>query len=298
MTISEENIIRIKRAQAAKSMTPYVDGRMPLEQERRVEGRPVPTNSDAPVYRPSGPDRGPRDTDADWQAIASTHPYFGVLANEQFRNPDAAALREFFESGERDIEAIEAALRRAFGRHTPRSALDFGCGVGRLLIPMARRAGRAYGVDVAQGMLDLAQKHATEAGVSVQLSREIPVEQRFDWVNSMIVVQHIPPVRGYNIIRSLWNCVAPGGALTIHVTIYKIAGATGEVQRDIRTFAYDGERVLNYTADQAEGVGMSMYDYDLSRVFACMDLGDGVPVYMEKVDHGGCHGFRIYVRKQ
>ena len=42
---------------------------------------------------------------------------------------------------------------------------------------------------------------------------------------------------------------------------------------------------------------MSMYDYDLSRVMAAIDLEAGHHVFMEKVRHGGCHGFRMYLRK-
>ena len=238
-----------------------------------------------------------RNTDDDWDAIARAAPYYGVLTNDRFLNPNEDALKEFFAGGELEISHLEAALVRVFGPFSPMSALDFGCGVGRLLIPLARRAGRAYGVDIAEPMLDLARKHAEEAGVSVELGRTVPADRQFDWVNTQIVLQHIPPARGYEVIRSLWNCVAPNGVLSMHLTIYKEAGSTAELQRDLKLFSYDGERVLNYSIDQDESVGMSMYDYDLSRVYACLQLKEGTPVYMEKLNHGGCHGFRIYIRK-
>lgn len=36
-----------------------------------------------------------RDTDADWNHIADSNPYYGVLTNEQFLNPDEEALKVF-----------------------------------------------------------------------------------------------------------------------------------------------------------------------------------------------------------
>lgn len=220
-----------------------------------------------------------RDTDKDWEALARAAPYFAVLTSDRYLKPDAAALSDFFATGEAEIAHFEAVLRRVFGQFTPTSALDFGCGVGRLLIPLARRAGTAFGVDIAEPMLELAGKHAAEARVAVELGKTIPTDRKFDWVNTIIVLQHIPPARGYGLIRLLWDCVAPGGALTMHVTIYKDEGLAGELPPD------------------AAG-GISMYDYDLSRVFEAMHLNEGCPIHMEKRTHGGVHGVRIYVRKE
>lgn len=239
-----------------------------------------------------------RDTDSDWISIAERHPYYGVLTNERFLHPSADDLMEFFATGDRDIAHLLTVAERQFGQFNPKSALDFGCGVGRLIIPLARMTGSATGVDVADAMLALAQTHADDAGVDVELLNDIPTGRQFDWVNTMIVLQHIPPARGYGIIRKLWAAVAPGGLLTLQLTIYKDAHHTGELQRDLTMFRYDGETLFRYPDEESADVGMSMYDYDLSRVFCILALHDGQAVHMEKTDHGGCHGFRIYVRKR
>lgn len=238
-----------------------------------------------------------RDTDRDWQEISARHPYFGVLADQRFLNPDAYDLAAFFESGEHDMAATISRCRHVFGSFEPKSGLDFGCGVGRLVIPMAKICQVATGVDVAPEMLKLAARHAEEFGVNAHFTTEIPEDSTFDWVNSYIVLQHIPPARGYDIIRRLWGIVAPGGIMTIHVTAYKDGRHVGEINRDIQLFRYDGERVENYTAGSASSGGMSMYDYDLSRVMAILELAPGAPIYMTKTDHGGCHGFIIHAKK-
>lgn len=239
-----------------------------------------------------------RNTDEDWRSIADHHPYYGVLAHERFLEPQPDDLVEFFASGEQDVAHFRAVIERQFGAFAPNSVLDFGCGVGRLTIPLAKVAGSATGVDIAEGMLALARQHTAEASLHIDFVKDIPSGQQFDWVNTYIVLQHIPPARGYAIIAKLWAAVARGGMLSFHVTTYKDQRHTYELQRDLSAFRYDGETLVRYPDHEADSGSMSMYDYDLSRVFHALDLVDGDPVFMEATDHAGCHGFRIYVRKR
>src|SRR5690349_22592424 len=100
----------------------------------------------------------PRDRwgDRTWRPYGRTDPYFAVLTDEAYRreNLDEGARRAFFESGERHVEWVLAAARRLTGEGwRPRRVLDFGCGVGRVLIPLARGAESAVGVDVSPEML-------------------------------------------------------------------------------------------------------------------------------------------------
>jgi 2-polyprenyl-3-methyl-5-hydroxy-6-metoxy-1,4-benzoquinol methylase len=239
-----------------------------------------------------------RDTDKDWQAIAEEAPYHGVLVEERFRDPNSEDLAQFFASGQAYAEQTLATIRRAFGNFTPKSALDFGCGVGRLLIPLARIAGQAIGVDVAQGMLERAQHHIKSSRVNASVRNDIPSEDRFDWVNSFIVLQHIPPVRGYVIIDKLWKAVNVGGVMTLHVTTYHDHTHVGELLRELSSYGYDGQQAVIYTSPAAsEHPHMTMYDYDLSRVLALLDLREGHELLLQHTQHGGCHGVVLYVRK-
>lgn len=239
-----------------------------------------------------------RDTDRDWRAIADAYPYFGVFAHERFKKPSPEDLKEFFATGENDIAAYLQTSRRIFGPFEPKSALDFGCGVGRLLIPLAKLTGNATGVDIADGMLALARKHADEAAAPVTLTKSIPANQTFDWVISQIVLQHIPPQRGYPIIGDLWRAVAPNGLAALQIVTFRDNVQVEEMVRDFSVVSYDGARIVNYSGDEDQTPRMSMYDYELSRVLACMPMADGSPVYLEKTIHGTYHGFKIYVRKR
>jgi SAM-dependent methyltransferase len=240
---------------------------------------------------------GMQDTDDDWRKIAESTPYFGVLADKRFLSPTENDLLEFFRSGVTDINHVLGTIRSRFGTFTPRSALDFGCGVGRTLIPISECVEQAIGVDVAEGMRRLAKYHVAQRGVRATVLDEIPDDRTFDWVHSWIVFQHIPPTRGYLLLKRIWNQVNLNGFLTLQITIFRDRNHVSEIVRDLASFSYDGERVLKYTDGDSTPGAMSMYDYDLSRVISLLELKDGQEVLLEHTNHGGCHGVRMYVQK-
>ena len=81
----------------------------------------------------------------DWELVARREPYWGVLSHDRYRSDrfDEVAAAEFWGSGEEHVAAVLATLRaRVCPGFNPTVAVDFGCGVGPLLDPLARRAGR------------------------------------------------------------------------------------------------------------------------------------------------------------
>src|SRR5689334_24129630 len=109
-----------------------------------------------------------RDTDADWEEFAQREPYWAVLTADQFRraNLDQAARIEFFANGEGTVAHYLGVLRDHFGAPEQLDvSLDFGCGVGRLLFPLACRSNLAIGVDVSLTMLDECRKNAALCGI-------------------------------------------------------------------------------------------------------------------------------------
>ena len=100
-------------------------------------------------------------TDEDWESFAQSDPYWAVLTADEFRGsrPAPEALDRFFQTGAGDIESITRILRRRFGAPARfGTSLDFGCGVGRLLIPLAAVSETAIGMDVAPSMLAVCVK--------------------------------------------------------------------------------------------------------------------------------------------
>ncbi len=178
----------------------------------------------------------------DWEELARREPYFAVLTREDFLGAEknAAATAAFFDIGETDVASLVAEISSCLGRELSlTSSLDFGCGVGRLTIPLARRAARVVACDVAPTMLAHARQNAERAGlqnITYIESRELAQLPRgtVDFVCSLLVLQHIPPKVGYAIIRMLLDLLAPGGVAALDVTFARSGGPIRRLARAIR----------------------------------------------------------------
>jgi SAM-dependent methyltransferase len=234
-----------------------------------------------------------RDTDGDWEEIGSRDPYYGVLTDPRFRtlNLSEAARAEFFETGRYEIRQQLKLLRRRFPDFAPRSALDFGCGVGRLTRALGETTGDAVGIDVSASMLMEARRSAPD---SIVFAHD-PPDRLFDWVVSLIVFQHIPPERGYPLLKALIDRLAPGGCVTLQFAVW----------RDARHAGFPGGRITVEGADirpvsvsphLARGE-MMMFDYDLSVIAAILFAGGLAELELSHTDHGGFHGVFIRGRK-
>ena len=149
-------------------------------------------------------------TDGEWEKWGRDDPYFGVLTDGKFRmvNLTDANRAEFFRSGS---EYIDGVLRTVRSHIDPafriRRALDFGCGVGRLVIPLSKVAEHVTGLDVSDSMLAEARRNCEAHGArGVQFLKSddglSALEGKFDFIHSSLVFQHIPVRRGERIFRN------------------------------------------------------------------------------------------------
>lgn len=160
---------------------------------------------------------------ADWEDLARREPYFALLddqgAPEVAGNVEATAA--FFEAGEGDIATLLPAIESLLDRGiTLDRVLDFGCGAGRLTLPLARRARNVVACDIAPTILEHARRNAEQAGlhnVTFIGIGELAGSGAFDFICSLLVFEHIPNVAGYEIIRTLMTLLAPGGVAALHI---------------------------------------------------------------------------------
>lgn len=250
---------------------------------------------------------GVRDTDGDWERVARDDPYWGVLSRDEYRKAavDAERLAQFMATGEEFVANLLALARKHLDPgFAPKRAFDFGCGVGRLLIPLARRVEEAVGADVAPAMLALCERHAKQAGVSnVTLvasdDRLERVGGGFDLVNSFIVLQHIPPARGYGLIQALVDRLATGGIGSIQVTYAKSRELLVHESPRALYYRRDGDTIVDLVAagwSPPEGT-IHMYDYDLNEVMARIARHAGHPVIVLPTGDGGHLGTHFVFRK-
>lgn len=219
----------------------------------------------------------PQASDADWEALASHDPLWAVITDERYRSerltPEAEA--DFWRSGEAYVRHIADLCSVHFGQTlAPRCALDFGCGVGRLLVPLARLSSQAVGLDVSATMLTHAEAACARAGLSnVSFLSRLPTPQPFDFLNSALVLQHIPVERGLAVLSQLLDGLAPGGLLALQV-LYARSGNSA-LRRAGRWLYASIPAVRPLLARRGTATPRTPYiqmnPYPLGRVFALLD---------------------------
>jgi SAM-dependent methyltransferase len=159
----------------------------------------------------------------DWEDLARREPYFALLNDDGVPElaGSASATAAFFEAGEGDVATLLPAIASLLGRDVPLDrVLDFGCGAGRLTLPLARRARNVVACDIAPTILEHARRNAEQAGlhnVTFIGIEELAGSGPFDFICSLLVFEHIPNAAGYEIIRTLMTLLAPGGVAALHV---------------------------------------------------------------------------------
>jgi 2-polyprenyl-3-methyl-5-hydroxy-6-metoxy-1,4-benzoquinol methylase len=166
------------------------------------------------------------DPSDQWERLGRDDPYYGVYSLDEFRGRelDGDARERFFASGQVHIDALLADVRRLVDPgFSPERALEYGCGVGRLLLPLARRSKSLVGVDVSPSMLAEAARNCDEFGVSgvtlIEAEAMTRLDPDFDFVHSALVLQHVPTRLGEQILSQLVLLLRRGGVGAIHVPI-------------------------------------------------------------------------------
>jgi SAM-dependent methyltransferase len=212
------------------------------------------------------------DTDKAWKRYGEVDPYFGVVTHHKYHSwiLTDQAREEFFRSGEAHVRRTLEILREIDPAYSPSRAMDFGCGVGRVALPLARESTRVLGVDVAPGMLSEARKNAAIRGIAnVTFARE--VSGSFDLVHSFIVLQHIPPRRGVAILRDLVARVEAGGMIVLQLPYRSTAGAWRRLAGRITRFDPLTRRVVNLVRGRRFSYPtMTTFCYDVGTVFTIL----------------------------
>ncbi|HET6230862.1 MAG TPA: class I SAM-dependent methyltransferase [Longimicrobiaceae bacterium] len=246
------------------------------------------------------------NTDRDWKSYGKNDPYYGVLSDDGYSRGrmDDEARRRFFESGAAHVDSIFAELRSQTGVDpAPARALDFGCGVGRLTIPLAGRCGEVVGVDISEAMLAEASRNASAAGVTnaefvISDDALSAAEGSFDLVHSFIVFQHISPARGVRIFAAMLEKLRPGGLGVVHFTYAKDLPPVRRIAYGARRHLPFANRAANLVRGRpADAAFIQMNDYDLNRIFGMLqDHGCG-RISVRLTDHGGFRGAVLFFQR-
>jgi SAM-dependent methyltransferase len=153
-----------------------------------------------------------RDT---WNTLGAQDPMWAVLTDPE-RRGGRWTPAEFFATGRREIDEV-VKLTSAMGLLEQRgTALDFGCGVGRLTQALADHFDAVIGVDIAPTMLDHARRFNDRANATFVHNEKpdlaIFPDESFDFAYASIVLQHMTPKLALGYLAEVARILRPGGA--------------------------------------------------------------------------------------
>jgi len=156
-----------------------------------------------------------------WTTLGKVDPLWAILSDPEKENGkwDEA---EFFESGKQEIGTALSTIEKMGFEVNFGAALDFGCGVGRLTQALGERFREVHGVDVAETMIEGARRYDRSGGtctfhVNTQPDLRLFESDRFDFIYSRIVLQHIPPENTKQYVAEFMRILKPGGLLAFQL---------------------------------------------------------------------------------
>ena len=243
-----------------------------------------------------------------WERLARD-PYYAVLNMERHRDErmtdgDRAA---FARSGEQDMARTFEEIRRWVAPgFAPRLAVDFGCGVGRLTMPIARVAQHVTGIDISETMLGEARRNCESDGVvnttfvsSEAYFARAPVDREaVDFVHAYIVFQHMPPRTGLWVADALVQNLASGGVGALHFTYARRTTRLRRVVNRLRRVVPG----VNALVNRVQGRPLSeplipMNEYDMGALFSLLAERGCTHLHARLTDHGGHLGAMLLFQK-
>ena len=121
----------------------------------------------------------------------------------------------FFATGGQNLRTIEASLQKFSEPFPNGTALDFGCGLGRLSRALAGRFASVTGVDISEQMVASAQRrNADKPNCHFLVNFDAGLTQlksaSFDLVLTLMVLQHMPRVLARAYLAAFKRVLAQG----------------------------------------------------------------------------------------
>jgi SAM-dependent methyltransferase len=167
-------------------------------------------------------------TAAYWSKVGATAPHWSVLTHDAFLPENLSQnLDRFYESGAQDTDLIRALLNR-IGREPAefKCCVEYGCGVGRTTIPLARLFPKVVALDISPPHMALAAQYAASSGLSnIQFLQVTPSDlmpaSGYDLWYSRLVLQHNAPPVSLAVLEKVFAGLAPNGVAIVGVLTYR-----------------------------------------------------------------------------
>lgn len=260
---------------------PIFVGRHAFAEPRTVEVDVTPAQREALFARVS----------ETWTRLGETEPHWSVLTSDEFRQDRIGETSaDFYASGGWTAWLMTAALaRQGLSLSGLTTCLEFGCGVGRITLPLRDLFPQVIGVDISAAHLKVAQAEIDRRQVTgidlkhVTGMADIAALPRFDALFTLIVLQHNPPPLIAEILDTLFGLLNPGGVCFFQVPVY-CEGYGFEIE--------------TYLANPPKG--MEMHVLPQSRVFSLMQAHGIAPLEVMEdtmTGHGSFQSLTFLGRK-
>jgi SAM-dependent methyltransferase len=161
----------------------------------------------------------------EWTKLGETEPHWYVLTNDLFKTANFAKNEdEFYKSGEK---AFALAKRMAGGVgleiNKAGTALELGCGTGRVTHVLAKNFARVIAVDVSPGNLKLCEDKMRALGLTnvefllLKSPKDLEGIPPIDFFFSTIVLQHNPPPVIHYMLDQIFGKLRPSGQVFFQV---------------------------------------------------------------------------------
>jgi len=158
-----------------------------------------------------------------WNDMAKLDPLWAILSYPKRRFGEWR-LDDFFLTGQKEIDDLMTTARSLGYPRGNESALDFGCGVGRLTRALATHFQSACGIDISDGMLAKARELNSDVNCTFILNDapSLPMlrNDSLDLIYSNFVLQHMAKrlIRGY--VLEFARVLKEGGLLCFQLPSY------------------------------------------------------------------------------
>lgn len=157
-----------------------------------------------------------------WEDLGRVDPFWAVL-NVPSRRHGQWDPAEFFATGKREIDSLMKSAEELALPRQRTSALDFGCGVGRMARSLASHFESYTGVDISEPMIARARewnRDYTQCRFVLNTTGDLRIFDgaSFDLIYSRFVLQHLPSralVESY--LRDFIRILKPGGLLVFQL---------------------------------------------------------------------------------
>jgi len=155
-----------------------------------------------------------------WEDWGTVDPMYAILTDPQFRF-GKGDLEFFLSTGAGTIDSLLKKCDRLGICQRRESALDFGCGLGRLTAPLSAHFDSVIGLDVAATMVTQARAmHGDRCQFAVWQETDLAIypSKSFDLVVSLLVLQHLPSralMEGF--MAEFVRILRPSGALVLNL---------------------------------------------------------------------------------